>query len=89
MLGEVVPKLIVELDQSIHCDSHAASFNHHHLPKSVIITSEDFRITDPDMSESWAQGLHTISTSDLRNQCHERHKYTDEAVLKDSEPDDL
>lgn len=43
----------------------------------------------PDVCERWADGFLTVPAQKLGNERYHGHEHSDEAVLEDSEPDDL
>ena len=73
MLGNILPNLVIELDDGVHGNRHCNRLDAH----------------DPDMGKDGVKRLETVSTKHLCDHSRNRHEDANEAVLEDTSPDHL
>ena len=73
VLGNISFDLDVELDKTVHGDCDGACFDDN----------------DPYVGESRIEGFEAVAVEDLCGASNHGHKDSDEAVLEDSDPNDL
>ena len=73
MFSQIVLQLDVELDETEHRHCHGDSF-------------EDLY---PNVGELWRQAVDAIDIVELCDDCHDCEQHSDEAVLKNADPDYL